>query len=70
MMDARPDITVDEILKVDNMTVAFGEFKALEELPFSMTRGELRVVIGPNGAGKTTLLDVITGKTRPRSDQV
>ena len=34
MMDARPDITVDEILKVDNMTVAFGEFKASRSCPF------------------------------------
>ena len=69
-MDARPDTAVDEILKVDNVTVAFGEFKALKDLSFSMARGELRVVIGPNGAGKTTLLDVITGKTRPRSGRV
>ncbi len=69
-MDARPDTAGDEILKVDNVTVAFGEFKALKDLSFAMARGELRVVIGPNGAGKTTLLDVITGKTRPRSGRV
>jgi urea transport system ATP-binding protein len=60
----------EEILKVDEVTVQFGGFKALTDLSFSMERGELRVVIGPNGAGKTTLLDVITGKTRPRSGRV
>jgi urea transport system ATP-binding protein len=60
----------EEILKVDDVTVAFGGFKALNGLTFTMDRGELRVVIGPNGAGKTTLLDVITGKVRPHSGRV
>ena len=60
----------EEILKVDDVTVAFDGFKALDGLTFAMERGELRVVIGPNGAGKTTLLDVITGKIRPRSGRV
>ncbi len=66
-MDAPAKPTTDEILKVEDVTVAFGAFKALTKLTFSMARGELRVVIGPNGAGKTTLLDVISGKTRPVS---
>lgn len=60
----------EEILRVADVTVQFGGFKALDRLNFAMDRGELRVVIGPNGAGKTTLLDVITGKTRPRSGRV
>jgi urea transport system ATP-binding protein len=60
----------EEILRVEELTVSFGGFKALNELNFSMERGELRVVIGPNGAGKTTLLDVITGKVKPASGRV
>lgn len=60
----------EEILRVEDLTVAFGGFKALNDLTFSMERGELRVVIGPNGAGKTTLLDVITGKVRPTVGRV
>jgi len=55
---------------VREVTVNFSGFKALNELNFSIERGELRVVIGPNGAGKTTLLDVITGKLRPTSGTV
>lgn len=55
----------EEIIKVNDVTVSFGGFKAIDQLTFSVERGELRVVIGPNGAGKTTLLDVITGKTKP-----
>ena len=60
----------ETIIDVREVTVAFGGFKAINELNFSMERGELRVVIGPNGAGKTTLLDCITGKVRPTRGQV
>jgi urea transport system ATP-binding protein len=58
------------LLEVEDLTVSFSGFKAINQLNFSLRRGELRVVIGPNGAGKTTLLDVITGKTRPRTGHV
>ena len=37
---------------VQNVTVSFDGFKALDGLNFSMAYGELRFVIGPNGAGK------------------
>ncbi len=60
----------DCLLRVEEVTVRFSGFKALDRLTFGVERGELRVVIGPNGAGKTTLLDVITGKTRPNSGRV
>src|SRR5689334_12792151 len=58
------------ILRVEDLTVSFSGFKALNGLNFALDQGELRVVIGPNGAGKTTLLDVITGKTRPTTGRV
>jgi urea transport system ATP-binding protein len=54
-----------KVLDIQNVTVSFDGFKALNNLNFSMNEGELRVIIGPNGAGKTTFLDVITGKTKP-----
>jgi urea transport system ATP-binding protein len=69
-MGFQSKLVPEEILKVSEVTVAFGAFKALNELNFSLQRGELRVVIGPNGAGKTTLLDVVTGKVRARSGKV
>ncbi|MBW7881408.1 MAG: urea ABC transporter ATP-binding protein UrtD [Caldilineaceae bacterium] len=62
-----PSNTRQPILDVQGVTVSFNGFRALNDLTFSMSPGELRFVIGPNGAGKTTLLDVITGKTRPDS---
>jgi urea transport system ATP-binding protein len=59
-----------KILEIENLTVSFDGFKAIQNLNFSMDAGELRVVIGPNGAGKTTFMDVITGKTKPTVGQV
>jgi len=53
------------ILYLEDITVSFDGFKALNKLNLTIDRGELRSIIGPNGAGKTTMMDVITGKTRP-----
>jgi urea transport system ATP-binding protein len=61
---------MNRILEIDNLTVSFDGFKALNNLNFWMEAGELRVIIGPNGAGKTTFLDVITGKVQPTEGQV
>jgi urea transport system ATP-binding protein len=59
-----------KILEIENLTVNFDGFKALNGLNFSMDAGELRVIIGPNGAGKTTFLDIITGKVQPTTGKV
>jgi urea transport system ATP-binding protein len=59
------DISHGPILYLDDITVSFDGFKALNNLTLTVEDGELRCVIGPNGAGKTTMMDVITGKTRP-----
>lgn len=53
------------ILYLEDITVSFDGFRALNDLTLYIETGELRCIIGPNGAGKTTLMDVITGKTRP-----
>ena len=53
------------ILYLEDLTVSFDGFKALNALTLYVEPGELRCIIGPNGAGKTTMMDVITGKTRP-----
>ena len=59
-----------KILEIQDLTVNFDGFKALNHLNFSMNAGELRVIIGPNGAGKTTFLDIITGKVQPTEGRV
>src|SRR5829696_4832376 len=53
------------LLYLDNVTVSFDGFKALNGLSLAVDHAEMRAIIGPNGAGKTTMMDVITGKTRP-----
>ncbi len=57
-------------LYMEDVTVSFDGFKALNQLTLYVEPGELRCIIGPNGAGKTTMMDVITGKTRPDSGTV
>ena len=59
------DLSHRVILYLDDITVSFDGFKALNKLSLEIDVGELRCIIGPNGAGKTTMMDVITGKTRP-----
>jgi urea transport system ATP-binding protein len=63
-------VRTDSIVYLDDVTVEYDGFKALNRVNFYMDRQELRVVIGPNGAGKTTLLDVISGRVRPDGGRV
>jgi urea transport system ATP-binding protein len=65
-----PPQLVGKILYVENLTVSFDGFKALNGLTLYVDPGELRCIIGPNGAGKTTMMDVITGKTKPDEGSV
>jgi urea transport system ATP-binding protein len=62
-----PDFTQGVALYLDDITVSFDGFRALNKLSLTVNVGELRCIIGPNGAGKTTMMDCITGKTRPDS---
>jgi urea transport system ATP-binding protein len=64
------DTSHGPILYLEDVSVSFDGFKALNKLSLYIDAGELRCLIGPNGAGKTTLMDVITGKTRPDSGSV
>jgi urea transport system ATP-binding protein len=59
-----PGSNTDFILSVEDLTVSFDGFKAVNNLSFYVDRNEIRVIIGPNGAGKTTVLDLICGRTR------
>ncbi len=63
------DISHGVALYLDEISVSFDGFRALNNLTLAIDVGELRCIIGPNGAGKTTMMDVITGKTRPDSGQ-
>jgi urea transport system ATP-binding protein len=56
--------STDFLLALENVSVSFDGFKAVDALNLYVDKGELRVIIGPNGAGKTTVLDLICGRTR------
>ena len=60
----------DFVLAVEDLTVSFDGFKAIDNLTLYVDQNELRVIIGPNGAGKTTLLDLICGKTRSSTGSI
>ena len=59
------DLSHGRILYLEDVSVSFDGFKAINKLSLDIAPGELRCIIGPNGAGKTTMMDIITGKTRP-----
>lgn len=61
---------MSEALLIDDLTVAFGAFRAVDGLTLRIDYGVVRAIVGPNGAGKTTLLDAITGKTRSTGGRV
>ena len=64
------DLVHGRILYLEDVSVSFDGFKAINQLSLDIGVGELRCIIGPNGAGKTTMMDIITGKTRPDAGQV
>jgi urea transport system ATP-binding protein len=60
----------DFALAVEDLTVSFDGFKAIDALNLYVDKNALHVIIGPNGAGKTTLLDLICGKTRSTAGSI
>ncbi|CAA9386459.1 MAG: Urea ABC transporter, ATPase protein UrtD, partial [uncultured Ramlibacter sp.] len=64
------DTSHGRILYLEDVSVSFDGFRAINKLSLDIAPGELRCIIGPNGAGKTTMMDIITGKTRPDSGTV
>lgn len=57
-------------LSIRDLTVAYGAFRAIEELSVDLPAGRIVGVVGPNGAGKTTLLNAITGFTHVSSGSI
>ena len=55
----------DPILRIDRLTVRYGEFVAVDGLDLVLRPGELFGLLGPNGAGKSSTLRVLIGQQRP-----
>lgn len=61
---------MENILVVENLTIAFGQLLAVNSLSIEVRQGEILGIIGPNGSGKTTLLNGISGLYKPRTGRV
>ena len=57
-------------LHVDRISLRFGGIKALQDVEFRVSAGEIFAVIGPNGAGKTSLINSINGFYTPQSGRI
>ncbi|MCL2069522.1 MAG: ABC transporter ATP-binding protein [Treponema sp.] len=58
------------ILKVSDLSIAFGGLRAVSDFSFELRRGELMGLIGPNGAGKTTVFNMISGVYDPTGGEI
>ena len=57
-------------LSVENVSLAFGGVKALQEVSFDVRENEVRAIIGPNGAGKSSMLNVVNGVYHPQQGKI
>ncbi|WP_405434352.1 ABC transporter ATP-binding protein [Micromonospora sp. NBC_00617] len=67
-MEASPDR--EPLLEVDNVTLRFGGVVALDNVNFTLYKGEILGLIGPNGAGKTTCFNAMTGIYQPTQGEI
>jgi len=69
-MAASDRLNGDVILDINDISLAFGGVKALENVSFDVREGEIRAIIGPNGAGKSSMLNVINGFYHPQDGEI
>ena len=60
----------DPLLVVEHLSMRFGGLVAVNDLSFTVGRGDITALIGPNGAGKTTVFNCITGFYKPTSGRI
>jgi len=58
------------LLKVRGLTRSFGGVRAVDDVSFDLSRGELLALLGPNGAGKSTCFNMINGQLKPDAGEV
>jgi len=63
----QPDTEVENVIEVEHLVKAFGSFHAVDDISFSVRRGEIFGFLGANGAGKTTAMHILTGLNQPTS---
>src|SRR5881392_2289214 len=58
------------MIKVENLVKEFGDFKAVDDVSFDVSAGEIFAFLGPNGAGKTTTIQMLTTLVKPTGGTV
>src|SRR5271154_300030 len=58
------------MIRVENLSRSFGEFKAVDDVSFEVGKGEIFAFLGPNGAGKTTTIKMLTTLLKPTSGKI
>ena len=61
---------MDTAIRVEGLVKRYGSFTAVDQVSFTVNRGEIFGILGPNGAGKTTTLEIIEGLQTPTQGQV
>jgi branched-chain amino acid transport system ATP-binding protein len=70
MAAVSPSWDNDPVLSVEHLTMRFGGLIAINDLSFSVGRGDITALIGPNGAGKTTVFNCVTGFYKPTEGRI
>jgi ABC-2 type transport system ATP-binding protein len=61
---------MDTAIRVEGLVKRYGSFTAVDQVSFTVNRGEIFGILGPNGAGKTTTLEIIEGLQKPTQGEV
>ena len=59
--------SVENVIEVEHLVKAFGSFRAVDDISFTVRKGEIFGFLGANGAGKTTAMHMLTGLNQPTS---
>ena len=70
MHNRKPDPDLDPLIEVANLAKRFDSLTAVDNISFTLNRGEIFGFLGPNGAGKTTTIRMLTGLSRPDSGTI
>ena len=65
--ETRVDVANENVIEVEHLVKAFGDFRAVDDISFSVRRGEIFGFLGANGAGKSTAMHMLTGLNQPTS---
>ncbi len=65
-----PDAPADEAIVVENFSKSYGSNRVVDQLQFTVQRGEIFALLGPNGAGKTTTIETLEGYRTPDQGKV